>query len=75
MARPAITTGRQPIPICQAASGSGGTASGKCFVSTVPSPSQQETRQLSNAGFDAVAADQDEDPAKRHHQRQRADQR
>jgi hypothetical protein len=33
-----MAIGRQPSPICQAASDSGGIASGKCLVSTVPRP-------------------------------------
>jgi len=35
--RPAIATGRQPIPICQAAAGIGGRWIGSFFASTVPS--------------------------------------
>ena len=40
IARPMIAIGRQPRPICQAASDNGGIASGKCLVSTVPSATQ-----------------------------------
>ena len=33
---PTVATGRQPIPICQAAAESGGKLSGSFFASTVP---------------------------------------
>jgi len=36
MSRPATATGRQPIPICQAAAESGGKASGNFLARTVP---------------------------------------
>ena len=69
-------------PICQAASDSGGIASGKCLVRTVPSATQtapasahRNARQLVEAGVDAVAADQHGDAAERDQQRDRARRR
>ena len=58
-----MATGRQPIPICQAAAESGGRLSGSFFASTVPTAKpmraaerHDDARQLFHAGGKTIAA-------------------